>query len=420
MEKQEILELVRQYSQDTDIYASESGIYKVTGAEFTPEDIVEVVDAALDSWFTEGVRARRFRREISRFTKARHCILVNSGSSANLLAVTAIKDLFGDKDGHYVITCSTAFPTTVAPLIQNGYRLAFVNIDPETLCYDEDRIVELLARPDVRGVFLAHTLGIPFDEKRIAKACIESNKWLLSDCCDAFGSTVDGSHVGLWGEAGTLSFFPAHHITTGEGGAVFTDNAELFRLMQQYANWGRDCWCEPGKSNTCNKRFEHEFPRLPKGYDHKYTFTKIGYNLKMTELQAALGLSQIRRLPSYVDKRRENYNKIYSIMKKHDGLYWDIIPLDDGTSPFGFYILANNETTRKELVQMLENNNIQTRPLFAGNITRHPMMRGHVPLSHSKGSDEIMERGFWIGCWPGVTQDNLAQLEKVLDEFAYG
>lgn len=414
-----ILELVKEYSESRD--DSDPEAYRASGAVISSDDIVAVVSAAMDGWFTEGKNARDFRAEICRFTGARHSILVNSGSSANLLAVTALKDYYGDKDGDLVITCATAFPTTVAPLIQNRYLPCFIDIDPLTLQYDDEKILSLLDDPNVKGVILAHTLGIPFMERKIANACIERKKWLVADCCDAFGSSIAGKHVGSFADIGTLSFFPAHHITTGEGGAVFTSNSDLFRLMQQYSNWGRDCWCDPGKDNTCNKRFNWSWSQLPKGFDHKYTFTKIGYNLRMGEMQAALGLSQIHRLSSFVEKRRATYNQVFEIMKKYNGLYWWIIPLGVYTSPFGFYIWCNTSEIKRELVQLFENNKISTRSLFAGNITKHPMMKD-VPFYSGRldGSDAVMERAFWIGCWPGVTDENLQKLKDVIQEFVYG
>lgn len=395
--------------------------YKVTGAVFDADDHSELLHAVSKMWFTEDEYAKAFRGYICKKTNSRHSVLVNSGSSANLLAVTAIKDLYGDVDGKLVITCATAFPTTVAPLIQNRYIPYFIDIDPITLTYNYEEIFTLLERDDVAGVMLAHNLGIPYDEERLSIACRSFGKWLIADCCDALGSTVNGKHVGSYADCGTLSFFPAHHITTGEGGSVFTNSGHLFRLLQQYSNWGRDCYCVPGTDNTCNKRFEWEWDNLPKGFDHKYTFTKVGYNLKMTELQAALGYSQIQKLDKFIAKRRDNYRKIYDVMKKHDGLYWWLIELGGDTSPFGFYVLCNNSELKSELVEFLESKNIRTRPLFSGNILRHPMMKDvKYESSYIIGSNTVMEKAFWIGCWHGVTDENIKTLKEAIEEFIYG
>jgi len=417
MEKEELLQYVAQYLFEHPMQKKEE--YAVTDWAVTDSDFVALISAALDRWLTEGKLAKEFRYKLAEKMQTRYAVLTNSGSSANLLALTAAKDFFGAKNGMKVITCATAFPTTVAPIIQNGLVPLFIDINPETLTYDEELVVDLLSRDDVAGVFLAHNLGFPFDANMIYTHCMEQEKFLIADCCDALGTTINGESVGAIADFSTLSFFPAHHITTGEGGSVQTDDARLFRLLQQYGNWGRDCWCEPGKDNTCNKRFSHNFGTgLPIGYDHKYTFTKVGYNMKVTELQAAFGLSQISRVDEFIEKRRANYTKLYKIVKPYD-LYLRTIPLPEGCSPFGFPMIASSSWTRQGFVEFLEASGVRTRPIFSGNILKHPMMQNtkYEVAGTLDASDSIMHKAFWIGVHPSVTEENLELFQRLLKEY---
>ena len=294
-----------------------------------------------------GERAKEFNKAIRRATGTRYSVLVNSGSSANLLAITVAKDYYNSPKGGKVITCATAFPTTVAPIIQNGLVPLFIDINPKTLGYDFELIMNLMGRKDVVGAILTHNLGFAYDIVARPYWFSFLGKWIIEDCCDALGTKLDSLSVGRFGDLSTLSFFPAHHITTAEGGSVQTNNSELYRLLQQYSNWGRDCWCEPGQNNTCNKRFEHSWDTgLPYGYDHKYTFTKVGYNLKMTDLQAALGLSQIRK-PAR--DRQEASGALSTVIRHYQTLFrhMDVIDLPEGTSPFGFPILAKSRWDKR-------------------------------------------------------------------------
>lgn len=413
--KNKILELVLEYT-DKPTQSFRPGIdpVPVSGAIITPEDIAAVVDAALDGWFTESTRAKEFAKKLRKYVGTNHASLCNSGSSANLLAVTACKEHFKVPDGKKVITTALAFSTTVAPIIQNNLIPLFVDVKLSNLNVSEVLIMGLLHREDVAGVILAHTLGFPYDAGRIADACERHGKFFIEDCADALGTQLYGTRVGGFGDCSTFSFFPAHHITTGEGGAVLCNSGILYNLIQSYMNWGRDCWCIPGKDNTCNKRFEHNFPNLPEGYDHKYVFSRLGYNLKMTELSAALGNSQIDRISELSEKRFDNFEYlengllelIHTVYIK-DGLY---------PSPFGFPVIAGKA---RELIKFLECGNIKTRPIFTGNITRHPMMEGaeYEVYPSLKNSDLIMENCFWIGCHDALTKAHLDYVIEVFEEF---
>lgn len=417
MDIQTIYENVQQFLEENPL--PEDHIYRVTDTKISTSDVLALVSCAIGRWYTEGERAKEFRKFLSRITNTRYTTLVNSGSSANLLALTALKDLYNSRNGSKVITCATAFSTTVTPIIQNNLIPLFIDIKSDTLTYDLEIIFDLLERKDVSGIILAHALGFPYQANVIASKCKVEGKWFIGDACDALGSRIYGKPVGSFGDASTNSFFPAHTITSAEGGSVQTSNAQLYRLMQQYNNWSRSCWCAPGDDNTCGKRFSHEWDTgLPYGYDHKYTFTKIGYNLKMTELQAALGLSQIQRLPEIVRKRQENYQRIfYSLTPYYDDLTLYELPVE--CSPFGFPILTNSKQARRELVTYLESKNIRTRPLFSGNILKHPMMQGqkHEVADMLVGSDIIMERLIWIGCHPYMTEENFKMLDEALKEY---
>ncbi len=389
----------------------------VSGALIFPEDIVDVVDCVLDGWFTEWKIAGRFSKELGRCLGIGNVTLCNSGSSANLLALTTALNHRTKKHQYKVITCATGFPTTVAPIVQHGFVPLFVDVNPDTLNANIDIVSDLLYKPDVSGVILAHTLGFPYDAKSLMLSAYNADKFFIEDICDALGAEIGGELVGGFGDMSTLSLFPAHHITTGEGGVVFTPDDELKVLLDSYNNWGRDCYCLPGQTNTCGKRFEHEWPNLPKGWDHKYTFSHFGYNLKMTEIQAALGLAQLKHLSFFVQRRKENYGYL------HDALIELInrelistvnYPKIYSPSPFGFPITVKNENCH-ELVRFLENRKIRTRPIFGGNLVRQPMFSNpndYQVVNSLDGSDYVMEHTFWIGCHPSLS---FRQLDYVID-----
>jgi len=414
MKKQEILDLVRDYWQYG--LPIKDDTVPVSGAVFDASDIEAVVSVVLDGWFTESKVCDVFRHELCSVAKQRHAVLVNSGSSANLLAVTAIKDHLEIPDGKKVITCAAAFPTTVAPIIQNNLVPLFIDINLDNFGYNYDVLKELFKRNDVAGAVLTHTLGFPYAEYAISELAYNNGKFLISDCCDALGATMDDVPVGNHSDMATYSFFPAHHITTGEGGCVITNSSKLYRLLQQYSNWGRDCWCEPGQSNTCNKRFEQEFPFLPKGYDHKYTFTKVGYNLKMTEMQGALGLSQIKRLSAFVEKRRQNWCYLDRNLSAVDEITY-VLP-EYEFSPFGFPIRVLDGNANG-LIAHLEKNGVRTRRVFAGNITRHPMMNilKYELAETLDNADVVMNNMFWVGVWPGLEQRQLDKIVSTIKEY---
>ena len=417
IEKQDILDLVHKYWQSR-IKLNKDEV-PVSGAVFDASDIVSVVSTVLDGWFTESKVCDQFRHELCAVTKQRHAVLVNSGSSANLLAVTAIKDHLEIPDGKLVITSAVAFPTTVAPIIQNRLVPLFIDIILDNFGYTYEILKALFKRNDVAGAILTHTLGFPYAEYAISELAYNNGKFLISDCCDSLSATMDGIPVGNHSDMATYSFFPAHHITSGEGGAVLTNSSKLYRLLQQYSNWGRDCWCEPGQSNTCNKRFEQEFESLPKGYDHKYTFTKVGYNLKMTEMQGALGLSQIKKLSTFVEKRIQNYHYLRDKLFGMEEI--DFVYPEYEFSPFGFPIRVVQEDSAKNLITHLEKNGIRTRPVFAGNITKHPMMKNvnYVIGEPLYNADEVMNKMFWVGVWPGLTDMDLDKIVDTIKEY-YG
>lgn len=394
-------------------------IVPASGAVITREDKDAIINVVERGWFTERTEAKEFSDALRSYIGTRHATLCNSGSSANLLALSALADK--ESRSYAVITCATGFPTTVSPIYQNELVPLFVDADPRTLNADEDQVLELLQKDDVCGVILAHMLGFPYDAETIRKECDRLDKFLIEDCCDALGAKIRWERVGSFGHASTFSFFPAHHITTGEGGAVLTDDGRLLKLINSYRDWGRDCYCAPGQNATCNNRFGHEFPDLPEGWDHKYTFTKIGYNLKMTEMQAALGLSQLLRIENFIVKRLANSADLYYFLEDyqdHLGLYLfntKYIP-----SPFGFPIaVISKEFTIQEIISFLEENGIRTRRMFGGNLTRHPAFSDtyYEAVGELPGSNFIMENVFWVGIWHGLSSGDIQYIGEKFHEF---
>lgn len=387
----------------------------VAGRVFDAADVQSLVDSSLDFWLTAGRFSRQFEREFAKFFNLRHSILVNSGSSANLLALTCLtsptlreRQL---KPGDEVITVATGFPTTVNPIIQNNLVPVFLDVDIPTYNIDVSQLDEALSNK-TRAVMVAHTLGNPYNLETVTAFCKKHNLWLVEDCCDAVGATYNGKLVGTFGDVATVSFYPAHHITMGEGGAVLTDQPRLKTLLESFRDWGRDCWCEPGKDNTCGKRFDWQLGDLPHGYDHKYTYSHIGYNLKVSDMQAAVGVTQLKKVNSFIEKRRENF----SYLKEQLADLQEFLLLPEATpnsepSWFGFpvFVRENAPFTRDELVHWLNNHKIGTRLLFGGNLLRQPAYRNinHRAVGDLKRSDDVMNRVFWIGVYPGLTQPML-------------
>ena len=424
----QILDLCTQYFQETrslsEFIPGQSPV-PVSGKVISGEDIGAVVDSALDAWFTTGRFAEDFERKLARFVGVRSASLVNSGSSANLVAVSALTSpKLGDrrlKPGDEVITVAAGFPTTVNPIIQN--RLVPVFVDVTVPHYEIDVTQLEAARSDkTRAVVIAHTLGNVFDLDAVMEFVRKYDLWLIEDCCDALGSTWKGRHVGTFGDIATCSFYPAHHITMGEGGAVLTDKPSLQVLIESFRDWGRDCWCDPGKDNTCGKRFEWQLGTLPCGYDHKYTYSHIGYNLKATDMQAALGASQIEKLPHFVERRKENFRRLHAALKPLEN-YLVLPEATPGSDPswFGFPIGVREGApfTREEFTCALEARKIGTRLLFGGNLLRQPAYEAsemrHVGVLSN--TDYVMNNVFWVGVYPGLTPPMLDFVAGTITEF---
>lgn len=398
----------------------------VAGKVIDGSDVSAVVDSALDAWFTTGRFAEVFERNLARFVGVRSVSLVNSGSSANLVALSALTSpKLGDRrlmPGDEVITVAAGFPTTVNPIFQNRLVPVFVDVTIPTYEIDATQL-EAARSEKTKAIFVAHTLGNTFDLDLVCSFARKHNLWLIEDCCDALGSTYKGRNVGTFGDIATVSFYPAHHITTGEGGAVLTGQPNLQTLIESFRDWGRDCWCEPGKDNTCGKRFEWQLGSLPCGYDHKYTYSHIGYNLKATDMQAALGASQLTKLPNFIAHRKQNFAFLRQKLQPLE----DLLVLPEATSGadpswFGFPIGIRKGApiSRTELTRALEAKKIGTRLLFGGNLARQPAYAGtqYRVIGNLPNSDYVMNNVFWIGVYPGLTQEMLTFAAETVFEFA--
>jgi len=387
----------------------------VSGRVFDAEDIQSLVESSLDFWLTTGRFANQFEREFARYFGLRGASLVNSGSSANLVALSALTSLkLGDRrlrPGDEVITVAAGFPTTVNPILQNNLVPVFIDVSLPTFEVDVTQL-EAAVSHRTRAVMIAHTLGNPYDLASVSAFCKKHSLWLVEDCCDAVGALYNGQKVGTFGDIATVSFYPAHHITMGEGGCVLTDKPLLKTLIESFRDWGRDCWCEPGKDNTCGKRFDWQLGDLPCGYDHKYTYSHIGYNLKLTDMQAAVGVSQLKKLPGFIAARRSNFNHLYRGLERFE----DVLMLPASTpgsepSWFGFPLAVRPEAhfTREQLTRHLDNRKIGTRLLFGGNLVRQPAYQ-NIPkrvIGDLPNTDFVMRHVFWIGLYPGLTEPML-------------
>ena len=387
----------------------------VSGKVIDSYELINSIEAALDMWLTSGRHALKFERDLAKFMNVRHAILCNSGSSANLLAITSLTShKLGDKKlvpGNEIITVAAGFPTTVNPIIQNNLIPVF--IDTELGHYNPSiSSIEEAIGPDTRGIFIAHTLGNPYDAVEVRKLAQANNLWLIEDNCDALGSTINGKLTGTFGDLSTLSMYPAHNITTGEGGAVFTSDPMLKVIVESYREWGRDCWCEPGKDNTCGKRFEWQFEQLPFGYDHKYVYSHIGYNLKMTDFQASIGNAQLEKISYFTEKRKNNFTYLHKKMKTLEDYF--ILPKslpNSAPSWFGYPITLRDECkfSRRDITTFLEQSKIGTRLLFGGNLLRQPayININYRQIGNLENTNTIAKNTFWIGIYPGITQDML-------------
>lgn len=387
----------------------------VSGKVIGNLELKNMVEAALDGWLTTGRFNEQFEKKLANFLNVKCLLTVNSGSSANLVAFSTLtspklKEKSIQK-GDEVISVAAGFPTTVNPIIQFGAIPVFIDVKLPTYNIDEDLIEEAITKK-TKAIMLAHTLGNPFNVKKIRELCDKHDLWLIEDSCDALGSKYNNQNVGTFGDLATLSFYPAHHITMGEGGAVFTNSKKLERIAESFRDWGRDCYCEPGKDNTCNKRFSWQLGDLPFGYDHKYTYSHLGYNMKITDMQAACGLAQLDRLEEFIVKRKENFNLLYKSLKNLEEFL--ILPEAEKNSDpswFGFPISLrkNNKFNRNDLIKYLNNNKIGTRLLFSGNLTKQPYMKGvnFKVQGELKNTDFVMENTFWIGLYPGLYKSHL-------------
>jgi len=432
--KQEILDKTKEYyelvhkPQQTKEFVSGKSRVNYAGRVFDEKEMQYLVDSSLDFWLTYGDYSKKFEKQLSDYLGVRWTFLVNSGSSANLLAFYALTSpLLKErqvKRGDEVITVAAGFPTTVAPIVQYGAVPVFVDMELTNFNIDTSKLEDAVSSK-TKAVMIAHTLGNPFNIKVIKEFCTKHNLWLIEDNCDALGSTYDGKLTGTWGDIGTSSFYPPHHMTMGEGGATYTDNPLLKRIMLSMRDWGRDCWCESGVDNTCGARFTQEFGTLPKGYDHKYVYSHFGFNLKVSDMQAAVGVAQLEKFPSFVVKRKENFNKLYNGLKDINELILvEKQPLSD-PSWFGFMMTLKDgvKFSRNEIVEYLEDANIQTRNLFAGNMLRHPLFHSleenveYRVVGELKNTDKIMNDSFWIGLYPGMGDDAINYMIEKIREF---
>jgi len=429
--KNKILNLVKDYSNinfKQKKFIQGISEVSVSGKVIGFLELQNMVEASLDGWLTTGRFNQQFEEKLSKYLGIKCLLTVNSGSSANLIAFSTLtspklKERAIQK-GDEVISVAAGFPTTVNPILQFGAIPVFVDIKIPTYNINEN-LIESAITKKTKAIMLAHTLGNPFNVKRIKEICDKYNLWLIEDSCDALGSKFDNQNVGTFGDLATLSFYPAHHITMGEGGAVFTNSKKLERIAKSFRDWGRDCYCEPGIDNTCNKRFSWQLGDLPHGYDHKYTYSHLGYNMKITDMQAACGLAQLDSLDKFINKRKSNFNFLYKNLKNLEEYF--ILPEPEKNSEpswFGFPLtLKNNDRyKRRDLIQYLSNHKIGTRLLFAGNLTKQPYMKNKyfVVNGDLKNTDFIMENTFWIGLHPGLSEQHLEySINKISNFFKF-
>ncbi len=424
--RKQILNLVQQFGDITSIekiFIPGETPVSVSGKLLSGADFVSLVDSCLDGWFTSGRFTDEFQRDLAKYVGARNSTFVNSGSSANLIALSALtSSKLGEKRlkvGDEVITVAMGFPTTVNPIIQNGLIPVFVDIELGSYVAIDEQISRAIS-PKTKAIMMAHTLGNPFNLELVQELCKQHNLWLIEDNCDALGSTYGGQKTGSFGDTATASFYPAHHITTGEGGAVFTKSPLVQKQVESFRDWGRDCYCETGHDNTCQKRFGWQLGELPKGYDHKYIYTHIGYNLKATDMQAALGLSQLKKLDYFVNRRKENYKFLYSLFENEPNIILPKATEKSDPSWFGFPITLKSESkiNREELLMHLEEKKIGTRLMFAGNILKQPAYKNieYRLIGNLHNTDIVMRNTFWIGLHPGLTEEMLNYSHNVISK----
>lgn len=432
--KQEILEKVGEYyketygNKETPFVPKESRV-NYAGRVFDEDEMVKLVDSSLEFWLTYGRYSKEFETKLAEYLGVKWAFLVNSGSSANLLAfMTLTSHLLKErqvKRGDEVITVAAGFPTTVAPIIQYGAVPVFVDMEMES-CNIDFTLVENAITDKTKAIMIAHTLGNPFNLKAIKEICDKHNLWLIEDNCDALGSKYDGKFTGTFGDIGTSSFYPPHHMTMGEGGACYTSNPLLKKIMLSIRDWGRDCWCESGVDNTCKRRFSQKFGTLPDGYDHKYVYSHLGYNLKATDMQAAVGVAQLDKFPTFVERRIENFDILTEKLQEvTDKIQLPKATYNSQPSWFGYLMTVNEDAgfTRNELVEYIEEHNIQTRNLFAGNMVRQPVLQeleegvDYRVVGELTNTDRIMNDSFWVGVFPGMTEEKLSYIADTIISF---
>ncbi len=423
--RDQILDLVREYHDVAfapgEFAPGETPVH-FAGRVFDEREIVNLVDSSLEFWLTTGPWAKKFEKRFAKLNGLRHALLVNSGSSANLVALSCLTSTkLGAKRlqrGDEVITCATGFPTTVNPIIQNGLVPVFVDVSVPTYNLDVSMLEEAVS-PKTRAIMIAHTLGNPFDLDAITAFAEKYDLWVIEDCCDALGSTYRGKPVGSFGDLASVSFYPAHHITMGEGGCVLTNKGKIKVLAESFRDWGRDCWCEPGKEDTCGKRFDHQLGELPRGYDHKYTYSDVGYNLKLTDMQAAVGLAQLDKLDSFTAARKANFRRLYEGLS--DLQEYLILPEATPRSDpswFGFPVALREgaPVDRDRILRFMNDRKIATRLLFAGNLVRQPayLNTEHRRIGNLAEADFVMDNVFWVGVYPGLS---VAMVDYMIESF---
>lgn len=415
------------FHQPTGFIAGDSQL-SYAGKVYDKDEMVALTDATLDFWLTAGRFCKQFESEFAKYLGVRYALLTNSGSSANLLAVSALTSpKLGDKrllPGDEVITVAAGFPTTVTPIVQNRLIPVFVDVNLGTYNISEEQIEQAVSEK-TKAIVIAHTMGNPFNLDAVMEVANKYDLWVVEDNCDALGATYNGKLTGTHGHIGTSSFYPPHHMTMGEGGAVYTNNPKLKMIIESFRDWGRDCWCPSGCDNTCNKRFDWQLGQLPKGYDHKYTYSHIGYNLKVTDMQAAIGIEQLKKLPTFITQRNHNFNRL----KSNLSVIKEYLILPEATpnsepSWFGFILTVKDgdAISRNKMTQYLEENKVQTRMLFAGNITKQPSFEGveYRLASNLKNTDKIMNDTFLVGVYPGLTDEMIDYMgEKIIEAVAY-
>lgn len=424
----DISELVKKYAElkyQKEGFVPDESVVPPSGKVIGEKELQYMVDAALDGWLTTGRFNENFETKLAKFIGVKHLITVNSGSSANLVAFnTLTSPKLGDKaitKGDEVIGVAAGFPTTVNPVIQFGAIPVFVDVDIKTHNVDAS-LIEAAIGPKTKAIMLAHTLGNPFNIGAVKALCNKYGLWLVEDCCDALGAQYDGQHVGTFGDIATCSFYPAHHITMGEGGAVFTNNSDLAVIAESFRDWGRDCYCKPGCDNTCGKRFDQHLGSLPKGYDHKYTYSHLGYNLKISDMQAACGLAQLERLPEFIKKRNSNFDYLKEKLSTV-GEFINFTEATENSRPswFGFPITIkpSSGVSRVDLTKFLDQHKIGTRLLFAGNLIRQPYFENvdHRVVGNLEKTDETMNQTLWLGVYPGLDKAHLDFIVEKMEEF---